>query len=161
MTKQIQVGNGFFAIVDDSDFDKVSRYKWRTLFNKNSNKTPYAVASGGLLMHRIILGLEKGDGKMVDHADHNTLNNTRNNLRVVTSQQNQMNRNKFSNNTTGYKGVTVEKWHKSKNYRADIRLSGKKIHIGYFYSAREAAIAYNEAAKKYHGEFAHLNDLGD
>lgn len=94
-------------------------------------------------------------GEEVDHIDGNKLNNTRGNLRIASNAENKMNRDKQSNNTSGYKGVSFHK--KYKKWRAIIGIQGKSIHLGYFSDAVEAAKAYDDSARKYHGEFARTN----
>jgi hypothetical protein len=89
------------------------------------------------------------------HKDGNGLNCQDGNLRVCTSSQNGMNRGKQSDNTSGYKGVT---WDKSKGkWQASIKVNQKTIFLGRFNNVIEAAKAYDEGAKKYHGAFARLN----
>jgi hypothetical protein len=91
----------------------------------------------------------------VDHKNNHGLVNLRNNLRSCSHAENQHNQQNPSNNTSGYKGVS---WYKHvAKWRAQINFNGKRIHLGYFDNKIEAAIAYNEAAVKYHGEFACIN----
>ena len=91
----------------------------------------------------------------VDHKNGNKLDNRRDNLRLATRTQNQYNRGKNANNTSGYKGVTVSpdkcKW------VARIRIDGVRQNLGTFDTKEEAALMYDIAAKKYQGEFAKLN----
>lgn len=94
-------------------------------------------------------------GKQIDHRDGNGLNNQIENLRLVNNQQNNCNKNKQINNSSGYKSVS---WSKIANkWRAYIVLNKQQIHLGYFTEIIDAANAYNIAAIKYHGEFAKLN----
>lgn len=74
---------------------------------------------------------------------------------VSTQHQQVLNRGVFKNSKSGYKGVN---WHKqSEKFRATIQIDGRKIHIGSYDTAEKAAVAYDEAALKYHGEFAVIN----
>ncbi len=87
------------------------------------------------------------------------LDNQRHNLRAVTRTQNECNKPARKNKSSKYKGVT---WLKTlKKWQAKIKIGGTKISLGYFPLDQEiqAALAYNEAALKYHGQFAHLNSL--
>lgn len=159
--KQIALTQGQYAIVDDADYEELSKYKWyaqkrnsgnfyaaRTFFGENNKR--YEV-----YMSRQILGLEKGDLRQADHQNHNTLDNSRINLRVCTQQENLMNQESALNTTSRFKGVH---WYKrSKKWRAQIVINKKVKHLGYFIYEKLAALAYNEAAKKYFGEFANLN----
>jgi hypothetical protein len=94
---------------------------------------------------------------LVDHEDRNGVNNRISNLREANSQKNNCNRKTRTDNTSGYKGVS---WHRDR-YEVRIMLEGKMIHVGSSKDPRIAALMYNEAAIKYHGEFAALNDLSD
>ena len=105
------------------------------------------------LVHRVYFafknGYDPGD-KDVDHADHNYENNGK--FRLSTRSENIANSKPKQGK---YKGIWYAKH--AKKYRASITVDYKTIHLGYFHSQEEAAIAYNEAAVKYFGEFAYLN----
>jgi hypothetical protein len=91
----------------------------------------------------------------IDHKNNIRNDNKWENLRLATKSQNLMNTGVYKSNTVGYKGV-----HKRKNWnkwRARIIVNGKRLHLGDFNTPEEAALAYNEAAIKYHKEFANLN----
>lgn len=143
---------------DEEDQVVVLGYRWS--LNKRGN-TFYAIAKTGgrknhkeYKLHRLIMQVVDPNIK-VDHIDHNGLNNTRVNLRIVSHSQNMYNSAVSKNNKTGYKGVH---FHKKRNkYVAIISCSGNAEHLGLFNSASEAALAYNEAATKYFGEYAFLN----
>ncbi len=91
----------------------------------------------------------------IDHRDGNGLNNQRHNLRPATTAQNSRNRGRCRNNTSGYKGVT---WYKpQRKWLASISIDGRRKHLGYFASKLDAALAYDAAAREYHGDFARLN----
>ena len=95
--------------------------------------------------------------KEIDHIDHNNLNDSWRNLRDITHQQNTCYRRKFSNNTSGSKGVHFHK--RDLKWYVQVGSKGRKLHIGVFHhDQKEAAIAaYNEAARRLHGKFAFLN----
>ena len=157
MSKKIPLTQGKFAIVDDEDYERVNQYKWCAF--KSAYGVYYAMRfenKKNIPMHRFILGL--GDKKiLVDHIDCDGLNNTKSNLRESTHAQNGRNRGKQANNTSGYKGVF---WNKgAKKWIPAIRVDKKMIALGCFDCKIEAAKAYNEAAIKYHGEFARLNEI--
>jgi AP2 domain-containing protein/HNH endonuclease len=107
-------------------------------------------------LHRLIMNAPAD--KEVDHINGDTLDNRRCNLRICSHKENLRNQKLPKNSKSGYKGVT---WYKRiKKWRSHIRLNKKQIHLGYFDDIKLAANAYNEAAIKYFGEFAKLNDLG-
>jgi hypothetical protein len=152
---------GMVVLVDDDDYGLVSQYSWCVRFKPT---TFYAVTNskGGrkyrksILMHRLILSLEHGDARQIDHADGNGLNNQKSNLRFATHAENQWNRRPRLGVTSHFKGVS---WYPSKKrWKAMIQANGKRIYLGLFKNEEGAAHAYNEAALKYHGEFAWLNN---
>jgi hypothetical protein len=91
-------------------------------------------------------------GMEVDHRNRNTLDNRRANLRICTTAQNQRNRPKQKNNSSGHKGVDFQK--RGKSYRARITADKKTFYLGNFEKADEAGAAYKKAAKVHHREFA-------
>jgi hypothetical protein len=97
-------------------------------------------------------------GCMCDHKNHNTLDNRKDNLRPCTTAQNNLNRPGNKGSKSGYKGVTLNNGKGGHNiWRVRIQIDGKSTFLGRFHTPEEAAHAYDEAAKIYHGEFAHLN----
>jgi len=106
-------------------------------------------------MHRQVM--EVTDGKMIDHINHNGLDNRKANLRQATSAENNRNRQKFKKTrySSRFKGVSWNSGHEKWSARIDF--NGKQKNIGYFDDEIEAAKAYDTAAKKFHGEFAVLN----
>jgi hypothetical protein len=160
MAKEIQLTQGKVAIVDDEDFLELNKLKWYADLN---GKKYYAIRKSICIngkyinqkMHRIILG--DNFNFHVDHINGDTLDNRRINLRICTHQQNMCNKSISKLNKSGYKGVFYI--NSLKMYKASIRSNNKSIHLGCFYYAKQAAKAYNEAALKYHGEFANLNKI--
>jgi hypothetical protein len=142
-----------FAIVDNEVFEKLTAYgKWCIL------NGGYVVSTKDrTLMHKFILG-EPPSGYECDHKDFNRLNYQKDNLRYVTRNNNQ--RRKIvrqKNNTSGYRGVVWNNIRGCCYWTARIKVNGKQTNVGYFKNKIDAAKAYDEAAKKYHGEFATLN----
>lgn len=90
----------------------------------------------------------------VDHIDGNKSNNKIENLRDVTKSQNQQNRKKTKSNTSGWKGVFLDV--RNNKWYGKITVNKKKQYLGYFATAHEAHLAYCEAAKKLHGNFANI-----
>jgi hypothetical protein len=157
--REIQLSQGKTTILDDEDYIRVSKYKWHYaeyMPGKGYAKTKNKGEGPALLrMHRFILGLS-GNEK-VDHINGDGLDNRKDNLRIVNQSQNMMNTGVRSTNTSGFKGVCYDKrW---SNWLAHVWKDGKQIYIGSFKEKEDAARAYNEAAKKYHGEYARLNEV--
>lgn len=142
-----------FVKVDDIDVEVLSRRKW---VPQKKTYTFYAVAWGKRRMHREILNLK--NGQFCDHIDGDGLNNQRKNLRVCTHAENCRNRRKRRDGETSkFKGVHVEK--ASKVFVSSLRLNGRLINLGRFLSETDAALAYNNAAVKYFGEYAKVNNV--
>lgn len=161
-TVQIPLTKGQFATIDQKHFELISQYKWQAHWAPNT-KSFYAsgivkdLSTGKnmrLPMHRYILGVT--DSKvLVDHINHDTLNNTEANLRPVTRSQNNMNRRKSENTSSLYKGTS---WHKQKHkWMSYIRINKKRKFLGYFESETEAALCYNANAVILFGSYALLN----
>jgi hypothetical protein len=91
----------------------------------------------------------------LDHIDGNKSNNALDNLREATNKENAYNKSISVLNTTGYKGVSLDK--RSGRYRAYITVNGKQKGLGYYSTAEQASEAYIIEAKKLHGEFFNEN----
>ncbi len=160
--KQIPLTQGKFALVDDEDYDRIfaiGRWHYNNGYaarNYRYNRVSDGkLVNKGIWMHRVIM--DTPDGMDTDHIDNDKLNNQRSNLRICSRSENKQNCGKRSNNTSGYKGVSWNK--RSKKWQVFVWVNYKQISIGRFEDKLEAAKAYNEAALKYHGEFAKLNEI--
>jgi hypothetical protein len=104
-------------------------------------------------MHRFIL--RDFSSKDIDHVNGDGLDNQKHNLRPCERWQNAHNRGLGLNNTSGFKGVHFMK--STRRWRARIGINGRRISLGLYGTALEAANAYDEAARNLVGEFASLN----
>ena len=156
--RTIPLTQGKVALVDDADFERLNRHKWCAY---KSHTGWYAVRNSvsqdgkrtQIQMHREIL--QTLTGMETDHKDHDGLNNQRSNLRMATHSENQHNRKKQKGTTSQYKGVH---WNRhAARWQGRIGVKNQHIHLGYFLSQIEAAIAYDKAANQYFGKFARLN----
>lgn len=154
----IVLSRGYFALIDSSDYDKVSPFNWSADTTSGSVYAKrYMNMGGGVLvltyLHRFIMDAKYGEE--VDHKDGNGLDCRRSNLRVCNSQKNNMNRRKSPNGTSSFKGVS---WDKSRDqWRATIKINRKMQYLGRFTSEVVAAETYDSAAMRLFGEFAVLN----
>lgn len=103
-------------------------------------------------LHRLLMN--EPDGMVVDHIDGNTLNNTRDNLRICTQRENAKNQGVRKNNTSGYKGVSFKK-HNQK-WRARIHVNDRDKFLGDFETIEEAIEARRKAELEYYGEYARI-----
>jgi AP2 domain len=112
------------ALVDDDDFEWLSSCRWHLVagYPRNGNN---------VYMHRLILGLPKGDRRMGEHKNRNKLDNQRSNLRIAQRghRDNKQNLGIRADNTSGYRGVVWQK--RQKRWRATAMLDGKRYHLGY------------------------------
>ena len=155
--KQLQCKNGLVVQVDDADYELVKGMSWNAY---RFRETWYAVSddSGSrVYLHRLITGVV--DDLEVDHRDGNGLNCCRSNLRVCTHQQNLCNQRKQRGTLSKYKGVSFSKLRAThaKPWIAAIKVKQQRINLGWFATQEEAARAYDNAARKYFGEFARPN----
>lgn len=154
--KFIQLTQGQEALVDDEDYDKVAKYKWRA---KWGGQCFYAVRMPWnkgkrheIKMHRFIL--DAPGNMLVDHRNYNGIDNRRSNLRLCSHSQSQYHRRSHKG-TSRFKGVSLRK--KNKKWYAQIKHKRKAIWIGEYKDETKAAKAYDRKAKELFGEFAHLN----
>lgn len=148
----IPLTRGHHALIDAEDFDKIGTKKW-SLIESTSNGDKYAMTYK-LAMHRLILNAPSG--VIVDHINHNGLDNRKSNLRLCNKAQNGWNR-RATGGYSKYKGVS---WSKNKRrWIAEIIINKKTHKLGKFLSQEQAAKAYNEAAIRLQGEFALLNKI--
>ncbi len=144
-----------YALIDDEDYELVSRLKWRAYKNYNTWYASARKVRFYLAMHQLILpGL-----KQIDHRNHNGLDNQKRNLRACNDHQNQGNQVLQKNKSSRFKGVSWNR--KSQRWEARIWDDGKNKSLGLFADETYAAIVYDTTAKKVFGEFACTNhDLG-
>lgn len=148
--KQILLTQGYFALVDDEDFDRINQHKW--YYNHG-----YAVRKpsqlngkrkGQIWMHREIMPPPKN--KCIDHISGDMLNNQKHNLRICTLAQNQWNSKVQKNSSTGIKNVS---WYTQvQAYRVFMRVDGKLKCFGMFKDIKDAEEKANEV-RKIRGEY--------
>lgn len=131
------------------------RHNWgpnqKYLRRKDYSKVPHR----HYMFHREIFNLQDPD-KHVDHINHDTYDNRLENLRIGTRTENIRNSRKRKNSNSPFKGVQVRGKIK-KSYRAYIYINKKRVILGVYHTAEEAALAYDKKAKLVHKEYACLN----
>lgn len=148
----IPVLGGWFALVDESDFDLVCNHLW-------SLSKGYAITNlqkgdavrRTITMHRLILN--PSPRLEIDHANRLKLDNRRANLRLCDGQQNRFNLPLRRDNTTGFKGV----YRRRNKWRAQVSAGNKHHYLGCFDTPEDAARAYDAKAIELFGAYACLN----
>lgn len=135
------------ALIDLEDIDIVKNYKWKLKDNG------YACNNSCGYLHRFIMNCQ--DDMVVDHINHNRLDNRKSNLRVCTYQQNSMNSGKRNDNKSGITGIC---WDKSRSkWKSYININSKRINIGRFNTKEEAIKARKQAELEYFGDYRNDN----
>ena len=159
--KEIPLTQGQVTLVDDEDYEWLSQWKWCAAWDVRTRS--FRACRTEILdgkrhprtMHGLIM--KTHPGQEVDHVNHNTLDNRRENLRLCDHCQNQANQRKHADSKSPYKGIC---WHaRHKKWMATIHVRGVHTHLGYFKTPEEAARAYDAAAKERWGEFACINGV--
>lgn len=139
-------------LCDIESMEELLKYYW-------NERRGYARSSEGkkkVYAHRIVMGV--GDfevNKQVDHINGNTLDNRKQNLRVVTSRQNGLNSSIRSDNTSGVTGVCWDK--RRQKWLVRVHENGKEIILGYFDDFDNAVTARKDGEEKYYGEYSYDN----
>lgn len=147
----VDIGQGCFALVDDEDYERVSRYTWRLRDDGYVQRT--WTENGRVcheLLHRFIM--DAREDEVVDHENGDRWDCRKEKLRVATLSQNAANRPTTSLERA-WKGIYPH----GNRWKARIKLEGRNVYLGSFQTAQEAAYAYDAAAKRLFGEFAYLN----
>jgi len=165
----IQLSQGFQTEIDDEDYEKLftfwhisgekfyfricdSSWYYHCGYARTNRRKPKKQYQ--FFMHRLLC--EQKPGIITDHIDQDKLNNRRSNLRSVTNRENTLN-SRLIKGFSRFRGVS---WNKRRSYwEAYIINNLKKTHLGRFDDEIEAAKVYNKAAKRFHGEFAQLNEV--
>ena len=134
------------TIIDLDDVDKIKDIKWCIIGNNYVGNS-----HNSILLHKYIMDCP--EDMVVDHWNHNKLDNRKCNLRICTQQENMYNQTTYKNNSTGFKGVYIN----NGKYNAQICIDNERIHIGCFQTAEIAAMAYDLKAIELFGEYAHTN----
>ena len=147
--KEIKLTQGKFALVSDADFNFLSIYKWQAEKHSHTWYAGTSIKIGSkwkrIRMHRMILKPEKK--QIIDHINHNGLDNRRENIRITTQSINRKNSRKSPNLTSQFKGVTFSKEKRKKPWVASIKIGNKYKNLGRFETEIQASDAYKNFVK--------------
>jgi len=141
--KKLKTTNNHYFLIDKEDSKKVSSQSW--CFNKAIGY----ISSKGVYLHRLIMNAKRGE--IVDHINHDTLDNRKENLRICTIKENVRNTSLSKNNTSGFNGVAK---HYTGKWRAYIMVDRKQISLGVFEEIEDAIGARISGEIDYFGEFS-------
>lgn len=152
-----KTGPIYTTAIDDEDEDWINHYTLYPVLTTRMTipyvATTCSIYGGAVGLHRLILGLKKGDGLLADHIDNNPLNNQRSNLRITTHAGNAQNVKMLKTNKSGYRNVC---WYGRFNkWQVKTQLNGKAYSLGYFDTpeeANEVAIAWRKIHMPYSEE---------
>jgi len=159
--REIPLTQGQVTVVDATDYEWLTQWKWFAI--RNTGGAYYAQRNikidgkwGSVIqMQRQILGLESGDRRKADHADRDTLNNRRENLRIATHAQNRA--NSKTSAASGLKGAYYRK--DRGRWQGQIRVDKKCISLGFYDSPELAHEAYRVASLEHFGEFSRVGAI--
>jgi hypothetical protein len=155
---EVPLPNSVVSIIDSADKPIIDNWgaKWRT------DTKGYAVSAKRVAgevvntsLHRLIMGV--AGAVQIDHINGIKLDNRRSNLRICTGLQNMRNRPVYRTSRSGLKGVLQ----RPSGFIAKITVNSRRLYLGTYPSAKEAALVYDAAARKFYGEFAWLNFPGE
>ncbi len=155
---EVSTSQGIKFKIDSEDLERIKEYTWYA-YKKRKGGEFYITADKQVKgqrkrynLHRFLLGCSKGDGKIVDHINRDTLDNRKNNLRFTTHSQNQGNCKVDKRNELGIAGVRKHK--KCNKYQARIVVNNKEIYLGLFNTLEEATKARRKAEKRFFKEYS-------
>ena len=129
------------ALIDLDDVDRCSDYRW----SYDRYVRNWRIG----MLHRFIMDCP--DDLVVDHINHNPLDNRKCNLRICDIRHNSINKKQMSNNTSGVTGVYLKK--DRNKWGARIVVDGRCIYLGYFNTYEEAVESRLQAEIEYFGEY--------
>ena len=156
---KIELTQGKHALIDDDDYNRILKYKWCAHFEHNNWYAVTGKVINGkrhtIRMHRLIM--DAMPGEIMDHINGNGLDNRKENLRFCTAKQNCWNSGSRKGTSSKYKGVSKRKG--TRKWESYININGKRKHLGFFHTEKEAAKRYNQQAVLVYGQFARLNQV--
>ena len=161
---ELQLPKESITLVDDRDYYeyKLFEFPWTRRWSTTTKSYSAGAfirdkASNKLIwisLSRLIMNLNKNDKRQVDHINHDTLDNRRQNLRVVTLQENQFNKKTYRNNSSGFPGIYFHKACTNRPWYAYLSAGNKRVFKGCYSTFEEAKEARIAAEQQYFGAFA-------
>lgn len=162
--KEIPITQGYFAQVDDEDYESMMKWKWQIVNRTNTNYAKCGVCRPRIhlittyRMHRMILGIT--DPKIqIDHKDGNGLNNQKSNLRVCSISQNGQNCSSHVGSKSKYVGVNISNKNRKNPWISRVQVNGIRVFLGLFETEYEAALFRDHFILDNKLEFPRLNIL--
>lgn len=152
--KLIPLTKNKFSMVDDEDFESLSRLRWH-LAHGYASRTGKKGEPTNVTIHRVVMNAKPDD--IVDHIDGDSLNNQKSNLRFCTKRENARNSKLAASNASGFKGVHLSHSFRPPRWVAQIKIPHTRKYLGNFKTPEDAARAYDTAAIEHHQEFANTN----
>lgn len=156
--RYVPLTKGRIATVDAEDYEYLMQWRWRAkgkegyfYAERGASRSEKAEGKKVIRMQNLLCDLQEGE--IADHANGDSLNYCRWNLRPATQEKNSWNQKMRKNNTTGFTGVCRE----GKGFRADIGVGGRKTYLGHFDRAEEAGVVYEAASRAKRGDFVRSN----
>lgn len=144
-------GTQYKTQIDSEDINKINMHTWHLA---NDGYVKARCGDKTIIIHRLIIDCPHD--MLVDHINHNTLDNRKGNLRICNKQQNRYNAKRQANNKSGITGVYWSDF--EKKWVAQIRVNGKSTRLGGFKDINDAIAARKEAEVKYFGEFRYIQE---
>lgn len=138
--------------IDLEDYEKVCKHNWYCSDNGYIKST---FDNNGVYLHRVIMDMIGNDDMVIDHKNHNKLDNRKINLRIASRTQNKMNSVLQKKKMIGIRKSSDKTW------RAEIYLNYKRIHLGTFNNIDDAIEARKRAEEMYYGEYSYKNSMGE
>lgn len=156
------INREIFALIDDEDVERVSQYKWyldNFGYVRRNRKYKNRIADN-LPIKLSVFIFGKKDNMFIDHINGDKLDNRKSNLRYCTMIENNFNREKRKDNTSGYKGIHLWKGRNGKTkWMVRVAENNTRHYYGLFNDLNKAIKVYNDACKLHHGEFAVINKV--
>jgi len=158
----------FTSMIDTEDLPKLieADLGWHTIYDENTkdyyvkaNKINYDENNNrtteNILLHTFLSVHICKNKEAIHHKNHNTLDNRKENLEIISITENSRHRKgKNCNNQSGYRNVAYMKFHKSRPYWVQLMVNGKNTVLGKFSDVDEAGVFAEKMRQKYYGEYA-------